>query len=135
MEAGGKSTSRRAGITKADTIIYRASRFDCQLCAMKARCCPKEPSRNIHRSIQEDARDVARALARTEVYAQSRNNRKKVEMLFAHLKRILKLNRLRLRGLTGAQDEFLLAATAQNLRKLVKLKSRSPPPCGVGVPA
>ncbi len=39
-------------------------------------------------------------------------------MLFAHLKRILKLGTLRLRGLTGAQDEFLLAATAQNLRRM-----------------
>jgi Transposase DDE domain len=45
---------------------------------------------------------------------------KKVEMLFAHLKRILKLDRLQLRGLLGAQDEFLLAATAQNLRRMAK---------------
>ncbi len=51
----------------------------------------------------------------------SRRLRKKVEMLFAHLKRILKLDRLRLRGPNGAHDEFLLAATAQNLRKLAKL--------------
>ena len=51
----------------------------------------------------------------------SRCERKKVEMLFAHLKRILKLDRLRLRGPNGAKDEFLLAATAQNLRKLAKL--------------
>ena len=42
-------------------------------------------------------------------------------MLFAHLKRILRLDRLRLRGPSGAKDEFLLAATAQNLRKLAKL--------------
>ena len=51
---------------------------------------------------------------------QSRRERKKVEMLFAHLKRILKLDRLRLRGLSGAHDEFLLAATAQNLRRMAK---------------
>jgi Transposase DDE domain len=51
----------------------------------------------------------------------SRHQRKKVEMLFAHLKRILKLDRLRLRGPSGARDEFHLAATAQNLRKLAKL--------------
>lgn len=51
----------------------------------------------------------------------SRCQRKKVEMLFAHLKRILKLDRLRLRGPNGARDEFHLAATAQNLRKLAKL--------------
>jgi len=41
--------------------------------------------------------------------------------LFAHLKRILKLDRLRLRGPSGARDEFHLAATAQNLRKLATL--------------
>ena len=71
--------------------------------------------RKIPRSIHEPARDVARAVARTRLYKQSRKDRKKVEMLFAHLKRILKLDRLRLRGPSGAHDEFLLAATAQNL--------------------
>ncbi len=77
-------------------------------------------NRNIDRSPQEPARDVARALAKTDAYRQSRKDRKKVEILFAHLKRILKLDRLRLRGLTGARDEFLLAATAQNLRRIAK---------------
>jgi len=76
--------------------------------------------RKIARSIHESARDVAREIARTDAYKQSRKDRKKVEMLFAHLKRILKLDRLRLRGLSGAQDEFLLAATAQNLRRMAK---------------
>jgi hypothetical protein len=52
---------------------------------------------------------------------RSRRLRKKIEMLFAHLKRILKLDRLRLRGPSGARDEFILAATAQNLRKMAKL--------------
>ena len=72
------------------------------------------PARKVSRSIHEAARDKARAIAKTDA-------RKKVEMLFAHLKRILKLDRLRLRGPNGAKDEFLLAATAQNLRKLAKL--------------
>jgi hypothetical protein len=46
-------------------------------------------------------------------------------MLFAHLKRILKLDRLRLRGPSGAHDEFLLAATAQNLRRMaIRLMAR-----------
>ena len=75
----------------------------------------------------EDARDVARALAGTEAFEQSRRDRKRVEMLFAHLKRILKLGRLRLRGPRGAQDEFTLAAIAQNLRRLAKLEVRLPP--------
>lgn len=81
--------------------------------------------RKIARSIHEDARDVARDIAKTTQYKQSRYERKKVEMLFAHLKRILKLDRLRLRGLSGASDEFTLAATAQNLRRLAKLASPS----------
>ncbi|VCU61068.1 Transposase [Tritonibacter mobilis] len=63
----------------------------------------------------------ARDIAKTEQYVISMNLRKKVEMLFAHLKRILGLNRLRLRGPCGANDEFLLAAAAQNLRKLAKI--------------
>jgi len=67
------------------------------------------------------ARDMARDIANTDAYVTSRRQRKKVEMLFAHLKRILKLDRLRLRGPNGARDEFLLAATAQNLRKMAKI--------------
>jgi hypothetical protein len=110
----------RTHVTKADTIIYRASQFDCATCPMKARCCPNDRVRKIVRSIHESARDVARDVAKTDGYKQSRKDRKKVEMLFAHLKRILKLDRLRLRGLSGASDEFLLAAAAQNLRRMAK---------------
>jgi hypothetical protein len=66
-------------------------------------------------------RDLARDMAKTKAYQASRCQRKKVEMLFAQLKRILKLDQLRLRGPNGARDEFHLAATAQNLRKLAKL--------------
>ena len=58
---------------------------------------------------------------------RSRHERKKVEMLFAHLKRILKLDRLRLRGMSGATDEFTLAAAVQNLRRLAKFTSQGPP--------
>jgi hypothetical protein len=105
---------------KKDPYRYRASLYDCQACALKAWCSPNMAIRKIDRSPHESARDVARALAKTEAYRQSRKDRKKVEMLFAHLKRILKLDRLRLRGLSGAQDEFLLAATAQNLRRMAK---------------
>ena len=67
------------------------------------------------------ARDVACEIAKTEAYVASRRQRKKVEMLFAHLKRILSLDRLRLPGPSGARDEFHLAATTQNLRKPAKL--------------
>ena len=103
------------------TLLYRASKYDCDACQLKPQCCPKTPSRKVTRSIHEEARDVAREIAKTDAYVRSRRERKKIEMLFAHLKRILRLDRLRLRGPLGARDEFLLAATAQNLRKLAKL--------------
>jgi transposase len=112
--------SARSHVTKADSILYRSSQSDCKACPIKAYCCPNTPTRKIARSLYETARDVARDIGKTDAYKQSRRERKKVEMLFAHLKRILKLDRLRLRGLSGAQDEFLLAATAQNLRRMAK---------------
>src|SRR2546430_16126614 len=99
---------------------------------LNAQCCPKAPFRRLQRSIYEEARDVARALAKTEVFERSRHDRKRIEMLFAHLKRILRLGRLRLPGPCGAQFEFTLAAIAQNLRRLAKLVARPPPlsaPC------
>jgi Transposase DDE domain len=110
----------RTGVTKTDTIIYRASEHDCRDCSLKEQCCPSTPMRKIARSIHEHAREVARKIATTPQYLRSRCERKKVEMLFAHLKRILRLDRLRLRGLHGAHDEFLMAAIAQNLRRMAK---------------
>ena len=98
------------------TLLYRASKRDCDFCELKPRCCPKMPARKVPRSIYESARDLARGIARTEDYVKSRRERAKIEMLFAHLKCILRLDRLRLRGPCGARDEFLLAATAKNLR-------------------
>jgi Transposase DDE domain len=99
----------------------------CEACSLKPKCCPKTPSRKVTRDVHEDARDVARALAGTDAFEQSRRDRKRVEMLFAHLKRILRLGRLRLRGPRGAQDEFTLAAIAQNLRRLAKIAAQPPP--------
>jgi hypothetical protein len=65
---------------------------------------------------------------------RSRHERKKVEMLFAHLKRILKMDRLRLRGMTGASDEFTLSAAVQNLRRLAKLNSQGVASHWIGAP-
>lgn len=85
----------------------RARQQDCS-CALRPSCTPNTPARKIVRSIHEGARDTATA----DAYATSRRQGKKVQMLFTHLKRILKLDRLRLRGPNGVKDEFLLAATA-----------------------
>jgi transposase len=122
----------RSGITKADTINYRSDKHDCKTCPLKQRCCANTPYRKVTRSVHEAARDVAREVAKTPAYRRSRRQRKQVEMLFAHMKRILKMDRLRLRGLTGAQDEFLLTATAQNLRRMAKYLGTGPPVvCGI----
>ena len=119
--AGKVLTTTGTLVNDGATLMYRASKFDCAPCPLKARCCPNEPIRKVPRSIHEGAREMARDIARSDEGRTSRRQRKKVEMLFAHLKRILKLDRLRLRGPNGARDEFHLAAAAQNLRKLAKL--------------
>jgi hypothetical protein len=119
---GGKVlTTTGALVNDGATMFYLASKRDCDRCALKSRCCPKQASRRVPRSIYEGARDMARQIARSWEGRTSRRLRKKIEMLFAHLKRILKLDRLRLRGPNGARDEFILAATVQNLRKMAKL--------------
>lgn len=119
---GGKMlTCKGTLVNDGATLLYRASKYDCDVCALKPRCCPKAPARRVPRSIYEGARDMARGIAKSEEGLTSRRQRKKIEMLFAHLKRILRLDRLRLRGPNGARDEFHLAAIAQNLRKLAKL--------------
>ena len=119
--AGKMLTTKGTLVNDGATLRYRASKYDCQACPLKPRCCPKDPARKVPRSIYEGARDMARHISKSAEGRTSRRLRKKVEMLFAHLKRILKLDRLRLRGPCGARDEFHLAATAQNLRKLAKL--------------
>jgi hypothetical protein len=110
----------RETLTKANTIIFRSRQTDCIACPMKAKCCPNTAFRKIARSVYEEARDVARRIAATPAYVRSCHERKKVEMLFAHLKRILKLDRMRLRGISGisgATDEFTLTDAVQNLRR------------------
>jgi transposase len=123
----GKTLTTTGHVSTDHALRYRPSLSECRACLLKAKCCPNMPSRRIVRDVNEAARDVARAVAKTEAFAQSRRARKKVEMLFAHLKRILRLGRLRLRGPSGAQFEFTLGAIAQNLRRLAKLAPRPPP--------
>jgi len=107
---------------------YYASKKDCGACALKALCTPNQETRKISRHPHEAVRDKVPAMAGTDAFLESSRRRKKVEMLFSHLKRILGLERLRLRGPNGARDEFHLAATAQNLRKLAKLTVDAPSP-------
>ena len=127
---GGKPLSS-TGLVRADgTMPYWTSPKDCRACALKLRC-TKGEKRIVTRNLFEAEREDVRAVRGTEAFERSARERRKVEMAFAHLKRHLGFRRLRLRGITGATDEFLLAATVQNLRKLVRfLASCQPIPPG-----
>ncbi len=113
-------------VHEGQTLLYRASKLDCDVCALKARCCPKQLARKIPRDVHEEARDVARQLMGTKAFLRSRDERKRVEMRFAHLKIHHGFERMRLRGLSGARDEFHLAAIVQNLKTLA-LRALGPP--------
>ena len=124
---GGKALATTGKVHGGRTLYYRARKRDCQACPLKPRCCPKTPGRRISRDVDQDARDYTQALMQTEAYAVSRADRKKIETLFGEVKHILSRVRLRLRGLSGARDEFLLIATVQNLKRLAQ-HSTIPPP-------
>jgi transposase len=131
---GGAILTSTGNIDQGHIVHYRASKSDCSTCSLKPKC-TTAVVRKVTRDLDEDVRDRIRALANTEAFQQSRRERKKVEMRFAHMKRILRLDRLRLRGLSGVRDEVLLTATAQNLKRLVKLLGRAPPPFAAAYPA
>ena len=123
----GKALRTTGRVHDGRTILYRASKRDCDQCPLKARCCPNLTWRKVPRDVNEEARDIARALMKTPEYERSRDERKRVEMRFAHLKTNHRFERMRLRGLTGARDEFHLAAVVQNLKTLAHHISRPPP--------
>lgn len=123
---GGKTLKTTGRVSEGTTLKYLASKTDCSRCALKSQCTTGK-ERHVARDINQPVRDYVHGLAGTPAFKRSRNERKKVEMAFAHMKRIFKLGRLRLRGLSGARDEILLTAMAQNLRKLARYVSRPPP--------
>jgi hypothetical protein len=90
-------------------------------------CSPNTPSRKIIRDVHEDARDHARGFVGAPEFEQSRDERKKVEMRFAHLKIHHRFERMRLRGLSGARDEFHGVAIVQDLKTLAGQLWQTPP--------
>jgi hypothetical protein len=123
----GKPLRTSGTVHDGRTLLYRASKRDCDVCPLRSRCCTREEARKIPRDLHEDAREVARRKMKTKAFARSRDERKRVEMRFAHLKTHHGFERLRLRGLSGARDEFHLAAIVQNL-KTMALRLVWPPP-------
>ena len=122
----GKELKTSGTVHDGTTIKYIAKRSDCSGCPLKPQCTTGR-ERRISRDLNQEARDYAQSLMETEAYWISSTERKKIERLFGEVKHILGLTRLRLRGLTGARDEFLLAATVQNLKRLAKLAAIPPP--------
>lgn len=122
----GRPLSTSGTIHDGRVRNYLSRPADCRTCELKAQC-TRAPFRKIARDINEEARDHARSLNGTPEYEQSRNERKKVEMRFAHLKTHHRFERMRLRGLSGARDEFHLAAIVQNLKTLATRIWRPPP--------
>jgi hypothetical protein len=123
----GRTLTTTGHVSTDYGIRYEASVPTCRVCALKPKCCPNVAARRIARYLHEDARELARRNMKTKAFFQSRNQRKKVEMRFAHLKSHHGFERLRLRGLSGARDEFHLAAIVQNL-KTMALRLLGPPP-------
>jgi IS5 family transposase len=123
----GKVLKTTGNVGDDHMLRYLASKRDCDACPLKPQCCPRMLSRKVTRDINEDARDLARALMRTLEFGKSRDERKRVEMRFAHLKTHHRFERMRLRGLSGARDEFHLAAIVQNLKTLAMSIWRPPP--------
>ena len=123
----GKLLTTTGNVGYDHVLRYLASKRDCDACPLKPQCCPKMPFRKVTRDINEDARDLARALMGTPEFDRSRDEGKKVEMRFAHLKTHHRFERMRLRGLSGARDEFHLAAIVQNLKTLAIRIWRPPP--------
>ena len=117
----GKRLRTTGRIHDGRTILYRASKHDCTGCALKPKCASNTPQRKIPRDVNEHARDFARSLVGTDPFVRSQRERKKIEMRFAHLKTQHRFERMRLRGLSGARDEFHLAAIVQNLKRLATL--------------
>jgi transposase len=123
----GKLLRTSGTVHDGRTLLYRASKRDCHVCPVRAKCCTSLDARKIPRDLHEDARDIARRKMKTKAFAKSRDERKRVEMRFAHLKTHHGFERMRLRGLSGARDEFHLAAIVQNLKTLA-LRILGPPP-------
>ena len=103
--------------------VYRSTPTQCRSCPHKAQC-TRGAVRRVTVHWHEPARQTVRALAGTPAYVQSQRARQLSEGLFGELKDQLRLRRARLRRLWNVAEQFQLAATAQNLKRLVGFLAR-----------
>jgi Transposase DDE domain len=122
----GKVLSFRGRRRESQGYLYRSTEAQCESCPQKKRC-TSGPYRRLFVHEQESVRQAVRALAGTPAYERSRRARYKIEALFAELKQRMRLGRVRLRRLWNVSEQFLLAATAQNLKRLVRFLAQRPP--------
>ena len=123
---GGKELKTSGTVHDGTTIKYIAKSSDCRQCPLKPQCTTGR-ERRVSTDVNQEARDYTQALMETDAYRQSNIDRKQIERLFGEAKSQLSMTRLRLRGLSGARDEFLLTATVQNLKRLVERVAIPPP--------
>ncbi len=123
---GGKELVSNGKPDSSGALRYRAKKQDCDICAFKPQC-TTDASRKINRDVNQEARDYTQDLMETDAYVTSSIQRKKIERLFGEAKHLHAMIRLRLRGLCGAKDEFLMTATIQNLKRLANIESLPPP--------
>jgi transposase len=122
----GKALRYRGLQRTSQGYAYCATQAQCQGCPQKKLCTPA-PYRKLFVHWHEPARQAVRALAGTPAYERSRRARYKIEALFAELKQRMRIGRVRLRRLWNVGEQFLLAATAQNLKRLVRFLAQQPP--------
>jgi transposase len=121
----GKVLSFRGRRRESQGYLYRSNEAQCEGCPQKKRC-TSGPYRRLFVHEQESVRQAVRALAGTPAYERSRRARYKIEALFAELKQRMRLGRVRLRRLWNVSEQFLLAATAQNLKRLARFLAQKP---------
>ena len=120
----GKVLSFKGRRRDSHGYLYRSTEAQCMNCPQKKHC-TSGPYRRLFVHEQESVRQTVRALRGTPAYERSQRARYKIEALFAELKQRVGLGRVRLRRLWNVGEQFLLAATAQNLKRLVRfLKPR-----------
>ena len=122
----GKRLSFKGLRCDSHGYLYRSTEAQCMNCPQKKHC-TSGPYRRLFVHEQESARQSVRALQGTPAYERSQRVRYKIEALFAELKQRMRLKRVRLRRLWNVGEQFLLAATAQNLKRLVRFLTQRPP--------
>ncbi|MBV8812414.1 MAG: transposase [Acidobacteriaceae bacterium] len=89
-------------------------------CSHKPACTPSVTRRTLRVNWYEDVREQVRKLSQTPAFAIARRARNKIETLFSELRKQVRLRKVRLRGLRNAKEQFILAATAQNVKRLIR---------------